>query len=64
MNKINEIKKIKERLEMLYDIQYRVEQDGRNSTYIEDKIFELEVQKGILEEEIFKNSKMKEKEVK
>ena len=60
MNTANEIKKIEERLRKLYDTQYVLEQNGRNNTYVEDLIFELETKRGILKEEAEKNSIIKE----
>lgn len=60
MNTANEIKKIEERLRKLYDTQYVLEQNGRNNTYVEDLIFELETKRGILKEEAKKNSIIKE----
>ena len=62
--KVEKIKEIKENLETLYATQFDLEQKGKTSEESEEKIFELETEKGILEEEIEKNSFIKMEELK
>ena len=62
--KVKRVKEVKAKLETLYATKFDLEQKGENSEENEDKIFELETEKGILEEEIEKNSFIKMEELK
>ena len=57
---ITAFKKASTELETLYATKFDLEQKGKTSEEVEDKIFELEVKNGVLKEEILKKSALKE----